>query len=124
ALRGWPPDIEGYVLAAGWQRLTQEMPMVGRTADSGDELGSALLSARLAGDLMWLAFAVSRQWAPYPKWRGTAFHALDVAADLAGPLAAVTTAAGWHGRGGGPGQAGGGPVRAPPRGRPPAPDAP
>src|SRR5690349_10415937 len=53
-LRWYPPDIERYVLAAGWQRLTQEMPMVGRTADSGDELGSRLLSARLADDLMWL----------------------------------------------------------------------
>jgi Domain of unknown function (DUF4037) len=97
-LRWYPPDIERYVLAAGWQRLTQEMPMVGRTADSGDELGSRLLSARLAGDLMWLAFAVSRRWPPYPKWRGTAFQALDVAADLAGPLAAATTAEGWHDR--------------------------
>ena len=72
--------------------------MVGRIADSGDELGSKLLSARLAGDLMWLAFAVSRRWPPYPKWRGTAFRALDVAADLAGPLGAAATAAGWHDR--------------------------
>jgi hypothetical protein len=97
-LRWYPPDIERYVLAAGWQRLSQEMPMVGRTADRGDELGSRLLSGRLAGDLMWLAFAVSRQWPPYPKWRGTAFQALDVAADLAGPLTAAATAPGWRGR--------------------------
>ena len=85
-LRWYPPDIERYVLAAAWQRLSQEMPMVGRTAERGDEPGSRLLSARLAGDLMWLAFAVSRQWQPYPKWRGTAFQALDIAADLAAPL--------------------------------------
>jgi hypothetical protein len=98
ALRWYPPDIERYVLAAGWQRLSQEMPMVGRTAERGDELGSRLLSARLAGDLMWLAFALSRRWAPYPKWRGTAFRALGVAADLAGPLAAATTAPGWRDR--------------------------
>lgn len=97
-LRWYPPDIERYVLAAGWQRLSQEMPMVGRTAERGDELGSRLLSARLAGDLMWLAFALSRQWAPYAKWRGTAFQALSVAADLSGPLAAATTAPGWGGR--------------------------
>jgi hypothetical protein len=97
-LRWYPPDIERYVLAAGWQRLSQEMPMVGRTADSGDEFGSRQLSARLAGDLMWLAFAVSRQWPPYPKWRGTAFQALDVAADLAGPLGAAAAAAGWRDR--------------------------
>jgi hypothetical protein len=98
ALRWYPPDIERYVLAAGWQRLSQEMPMVGRTAERGDELGSRLLSARLADDLMWLAFALSRQWPPYTKWRGTAFLALDVAADLAGPLAAAAAAAGWRDR--------------------------
>jgi len=97
-LRWYPPDVERYVLAAGWQRLCQEMPMVGRTADCGDELGSRLLSARLAGDLMWLAFALSRQWPPYPKWRGTAFQALEVAADLAGPLTAAVAAPDWRGR--------------------------
>jgi len=101
ALRWYPPDIERYVLAAGWQRLAQEMPMVGRTAERGDELGSRLLSTRLAGDLMWLAFAVSRRWQPYPKWRGTAFQALDMAPDLAGPLAAAATAPGWRDREGG-----------------------
>jgi hypothetical protein len=101
ALHWYPPDIDHYVLAAGWQRLAEEMPMVGRTAERGDELGSRLLSTRLAGDLMWLAFAVSRRWQPYPKWRGTAFQALDIAQDLAGPLAAVTTAPDWRDREGG-----------------------
>jgi hypothetical protein len=101
ALRWYPPDIERYVLAAGWQRLAQEMPMVGRTAERGDELGSRLLSTRLTGDLMWLAFAVSRQWPPYPKWRGTAFQALGVARDLAGPLAAAAAAPDWRDREGG-----------------------
>jgi hypothetical protein len=97
-LRWYPPDIERYILAAGWRRLSQEMPMVGRTAERGDELGSRLLSTRLAGDLMWLAFALSRQWPPYPKWRETAFRALPVAADLAGPLSAAAAAPGWRDR--------------------------
>ena len=97
-LRWYPPDIERYVLAAGWQRLSQEMPMVGRTAERGDELGSRMLSTRLAGDLMWLAFAVSRRWPPYAKWRGTAFQALDLATALAGPLGAAATAPGWRER--------------------------
>ena len=97
-LRWYPPDLERYVLAAGWQRLSQEMPMVGRAADRGDELGSTLLSARLAGDLIWLAFAMSRQWPPYPKWRGAAFRALDIAPDLAAPLAMASTANDWRSR--------------------------
>jgi hypothetical protein len=97
-LAWYPPDVERYVLAAGWQRLCQLMPMVGRTADSGDELGSRLLSARLAGDLIWLAFALSGRWAPYDKWRGTVFRSLPVAAEL-GPLVdAAAAAPGWRER--------------------------
>jgi len=101
ALSWYPPDIERYVLAAGWERLSQEMPMVGRTAERGDELGSRLLCARLADDLMWLAFAVSRRWPPYAKWRGTAFRSLDVAAEASGPLAAAAAAPDWRDREGG-----------------------
>ena len=97
-LAWYPPDVERYVLAAGWQRLCQLLPMVGRTAESGDELGSRLLSARLAEDLRWLAFALSRRWAPYVKWRGTAFRSLPVAADLAPLLDAATAASGWRER--------------------------
>jgi len=97
-LNWYPPDIERYVLAAGWQRLSQEMPMVGRTAEHGDEVGSRMLSTRLADDLISLAFTLSRQWSPYPKWRGTAFRALPVSADLAGLLTAAEAAPHWRDR--------------------------
>jgi hypothetical protein len=86
------------VLAAGWQRLCQLMPMVGRTAEAGDELGSRLLSAGLAEDLLWLAFALSRRWAPYAKWRGTVFRSLPVAARLGPLLDAAAAAPGWRDR--------------------------
>ncbi|HEY5017216.1 MAG TPA: DUF4037 domain-containing protein [Streptosporangiaceae bacterium] len=97
-LAWYPPDVERYLLAAGWQRLCQLMAMVGRTAESGDELGSRLLSARLAGDLMWLAFALSGRWAPYDKWRGTVFRSLPVAAGLGPLLEDAAAAAGWRER--------------------------
>jgi hypothetical protein len=98
ALLTWyPPDIERYVLAAGWQRLCQQLPMVGRTAEAGDELGSLLLSTRLAGDLLWLAFTLSRRWAPYAKWRGTVFRSLPVAARL-GPLLDAAAGPQWRER--------------------------
>jgi hypothetical protein len=96
-LAWYPPDVERYVLAAGWQRLCQLLPMVGRTAEAGDELGSRLLSAGLAGDLLWLAFALSRRWAPYAKWRGTVFRSLPGAARL-GSLLNATAAPGWRER--------------------------
>lgn len=98
ALLAWyPPQVERYVLAAGWQRVCQSLPMVGRTAEAGDELGSLLLSAGLAGDLLSLAFALSRRWAPYAKWRGTVFRSLPVAARL-GPLLDAAVAPGWRER--------------------------
>jgi hypothetical protein len=97
-LAWYPADVELYVLAAGWQRLCQSLPMVGRTAEAGDELGSRLLSAGLAGDLLWLAFALSRRWAPYAKWRGTAFRSLPVAARLGPLLDTAAAAPGWRER--------------------------
>jgi len=99
ALLAWyPPDVERYVLAAGWQRLCQLLPMAGRTAEAGDELGSRLLCAGLTGDLLCLAFALSRRWAPYGKWRGTAFRSLPVAAALGPLLDAAAAAPGWRER--------------------------
>ena len=97
-LAWYPADVELYVLAAGWQRLCQLLPMVGRSAEAGDELGSRLLSAGLAGDLLWLAFMLSRRWAPYAKWRGTAFRSLPVAARLGPLLDAASAAPGWRER--------------------------
>ena len=93
----YPPDVERYILAAGWNRICQLLPMMGRTAEAGDELGSRLLSARLAEDLLWLAFALSRRWAPYDKWRGTVFRSLPVAARL-GPLLDAAAAPQWRDR--------------------------
>ncbi len=98
ALRWYPPDVERYVLAAGWQRIEQQLPMVGRTATRDDDLGSRLLSGQLAADVVALAFLVSRQWAPYAKWRGTAFAALPVAGRLGGLLGAALAGASWRDR--------------------------
>jgi Domain of unknown function (DUF4037) len=96
---GWyPPDVERYVLAAGWQRVCQRLPFVGRTAEAGDELGSRLLSADLAGDLVALAFTLSRRWAPYAKWRGTVFRSLPAAGPLGPLLDAAAAAPGWRER--------------------------
>jgi hypothetical protein len=97
-LAWYPPDVERYVLAAGWQRLCQLLPMMGRTAGAGDELGSRLISAQLAADLMALAFALSRRWAPYAKWRGTVFRSLPVAAQLGPLLSEAAGAPGWRER--------------------------
>jgi hypothetical protein len=64
----------------------------------GDELGSALIGSRLVRDIMNLCFLIERQYAPYPKWFGTAFKQLDCAGDLAPALWRAQCAPTWQER--------------------------
>jgi hypothetical protein len=97
-LHWYPDDVWRYALAAGWLRVDQEEPFVGRTGGSGDDLGSRILAARLVRDLMRLAFLVERRWAPYGKWFGRAFGELGVAASVHSGLDAVLSASHWRER--------------------------
>lgn len=96
AMLDWyPEDVWRYVLAAGWARLGQELPFVGRTGELGDEAGSRIIAARLCRDIAHLAFMVERAWMPYPKWSGTALLALPGGRPLAQALVAVQAATAW-----------------------------
>lgn len=82
ALAWYPDDLWRYVVACDWQRIDQELPLMGRAADRGDELGSRVIAARLIDIAMHLAFVLCRRWAPYSKWRGTMFRGLPLPIDL------------------------------------------
>ncbi len=73
ALARYPEDVWRYVLACQWQRIAQEEPFAGRCGETGDELGSAVVAARLVRDLMRLSLLIDRIYPPYSKWLGTAF---------------------------------------------------
>jgi Domain of unknown function (DUF4037) len=107
ALAWYPDDVWRYALAAGWLKVAQEEPFVGRTGSTGDDLGSRLVAARLARELVRLAFLVERRWAPYAKWLGRAFAELTLAAEVGPLLTNALTAAGWREREAGIGAAGG-----------------
>jgi len=94
----YPHDVWLYLMAGAWMRIGQEEPFVGRTAEAGDEIGSRLLLARLARDVMRLAFLIERRYAPYAKWFGTAFARLPCAANLLPPLEAALAAPDWPAR--------------------------
>jgi hypothetical protein len=99
AALGWyPDDVWRYVLAAGWLRVGQEQAFVGRAGGIGDQLGSAILAACQARELVRLAFLVQRCWAPYGKWLGRAFAGLPLAAEAGPPLRTALTATGWRER--------------------------
>ena len=72
-LEWYPDQIWRWLLACQWHRLAQEEAFVARTAEVGDEVGSAVVAARLVRDLMRLALLMDRRYAPYSKWLGTAF---------------------------------------------------
>jgi hypothetical protein len=94
----YPRDVWLYLLAAGWARVGQEEHLMGRAGLVGDEIGSALIGARLVRDLMRLCFLMERTYAPYPKWFGTAFMRLDCAAALSPHLRAALSAETWRER--------------------------
>ena len=71
---------------------------MGRAGIVGDEIGSALIGARLVRDVMRLGFLMERQYAPYPKWFGTAFRQLACANDLLPSLSGALAASDWRAR--------------------------
>lgn len=93
---GWyPRDVWFYLLAAGWQRIGEEEHLMGRAGQVGDEVGSALIAGRIVRDLMRLCFLMERQYAPYPKWYGTAFARLEAAGPLSSLLWQALRAEAW-----------------------------
>ena len=94
-LAWYPVDVWRYLLAAGWARLGQEEHLMGRAGHVGDELGSAVIGARLVRDLMALGFLLERRYAPYPKWFGTAFRELSCGPVLEPLLQEVLRAQTW-----------------------------
>ena len=94
----YPHDVWLYLLASGWQRIGQEEHLMPRAGFVGDELGSALIGSRLVRDIMNLCFLLERQYAPYPKWFGTAFRRLHSAQELEPLLWRAQQASTWNER--------------------------
>jgi len=98
ALTWYPDDVWRYVLAAGWLRVSQEEPFVGRTGGRGDDLGSRMLAARVARDLVRIGFLLERRWAPYSKWLMTAFAQSALADQVGRYLRRALSATQWRER--------------------------
>jgi len=95
-LQWYPDDLWRYALACQWQRISQEEAFVGRAGEVGDDLGSAVVAARLVREIIRLCFLLERRWAPYAKWLGSSFGGLAIAATLDGPLRGALRATSWQ----------------------------
>lgn len=94
----YPQDVWLYLLASGWNRIGQEEHLMGRAGIEGDEIGSAIIAARLVRDLMRLCFLMEKQYAPYPKWFGRGFSQLKCAAELSPIFKKALSAETWRER--------------------------
>ena len=81
----YPEQLWLHLLACDWLDIANEEAFVARAGEVGDELGSAVITARLVRKLMHLCFLMERRYAPYSKWFGTAFARLECGPEL-GPL--------------------------------------
>jgi hypothetical protein len=89
ALSWYPRDVWYYVLSCQWSRIAEEEAFPGRCAEAGDELGSAVVAARLARDLMGLWLLMNRRYPPYSKWLGRAFALVPGAGEAGAALRAA-----------------------------------
>lgn len=94
-LAWYPPEVWRYVLACQWQRIAQEEAFPGRCGEAGDELGSAVVAARLVRELMRLCLLMARRYPPYSKWLGSAFARLPEADALRPHLTGTLAAVDW-----------------------------
>jgi hypothetical protein len=97
-LAWYPRDVWLYLLACQWRRIEQEEAFPGRCAEAGDDLGSVIVTARLARDLMCLCLLMHRRYPPYSKWLGTAFARLPGTTGLSASLSAALSADGRRSR--------------------------
>ena len=98
ALARYPDDLRQWLVACGWRRIEEKLPLMGRCGLQGDDLGSRVLAGRLVEAAMHLGFLLDRRWAPYPKWRGAAFGELPRAAHAGPALLDCLTATTWQDR--------------------------
>jgi hypothetical protein len=99
ALAYFPDDVWLYKIACQWRRIAEEQAFVGRAGQVGDDLGSRVIAGRLARDVMRMAFLLSRRYAPYSKWFGSAFATLPLAGELSPLLNDALLAGQWQDRG-------------------------
>jgi hypothetical protein len=95
----FPDDVWLYKIACQWRRIAEEQAFVGRAGQVGDDLGSRIIAARLARDVMRMGFLLERRYAPYSKWFGSGFARLPIAALLSPHLKRALLSSEWTERG-------------------------
>jgi hypothetical protein len=94
-LAWYPEQVWRQVVAVDWARIGEELPLMGRAGDRGDELGWRVILGRLTQAAMHLGFMLDRCWPPFPKWAGTRFASLPRASAATSALRSGLVADHW-----------------------------
>jgi hypothetical protein len=94
----YPDDAWCFLMSRRWDDIAEEEAFVGRCGESGDDIGSRLVTTRLVETVMRLAFLQERHYAPYSKWFSRAFSELKCADTLGPLLNRVLSAPEWRER--------------------------
>ncbi|SOC56867.1 DUF4037 domain-containing protein [Ornithinimicrobium cerasi] len=97
-LGSYPEDVRRHLVAVDWARIGEEMPLMSRSGDRGDDLGSRVIAARLVDAAVHLAFLLEGRWVPYPKWRGLVLGELPHTGEVVATLGGTMTAPAWRER--------------------------
>lgn len=97
-LAWYPDDVWLYLMAAQWARIGQEEHLMHRAGYVGDDLGASIIASRLVEGFMRLCFLIEKEYAPYPKWFGTAFMHLDSYAEIIPHLLKIQQTQTWENR--------------------------
>jgi hypothetical protein len=97
-LEYYPKDIWLYLMASEWQRISEEKAFVGRSGETGNEIGSRIIATRIIESIMRLCFLMEKQYMPYSKWFGLAFNQLKCSSDFLPVFKKVLNAKKWQKR--------------------------
>ncbi|MDP6823032.1 MAG: DUF4037 domain-containing protein [Dehalococcoidia bacterium] len=94
----YPEDVRLYLMASEWSAISEEEPFVGRAGSTGDDVGSALIAARMVQHAMRLCFLIEKRYPPYSKWFGAAFNRLACADVLSPMIRSTLRSSDWRER--------------------------
>ncbi|HME55216.1 MAG TPA: DUF4037 domain-containing protein [Candidatus Lokiarchaeia archaeon] len=97
-LEYYPDNVWRFILASEWSHYAEEAAFIGRTGARGDDLGSRIVTTRIAYRLIHIAFTINKKYVPYMKWMGSMFSKLPISMKLQPVLASALQSNDWRTR--------------------------
>lgn len=94
----YPREVWMFMMGCLWWRFRRWERSMGHSGVVGDDLGAKVLAARVARDIMRLAFMIEKKYSAYSKWFGSTFSQLECAPVLGPQLDTFLSVESWQAR--------------------------